>query len=276
MKKYNKATTAGTCQICQRQQKLPGGILAKHGYTTRHGYFTGTCKGSDSAPLEETCDYLKLIRNGTERFLKTVEAPVRPNVDGLNWRERNNALAPYEQKVGQIRGAELFVAKANRIIADWKPGTVKPVAVIEGVETKRKAVSTGIRAAARQANELKYVARRKLDGFAHAYRSIYNNDTPRRPDENGLEWAERVAPLGYLDEIVWKSPTVKSFAKLGFKVIEEARKDRSEVIDRHVWTCIRQQVFALVCGVNRAIREYNSAKEAHQQLKDAAAAEKAR
>jgi hypothetical protein len=48
-----KATHNGHCQVCGRQQAVrDGGRLAKHGYTTKWGFFSGTCSGSDIEPLE--------------------------------------------------------------------------------------------------------------------------------------------------------------------------------------------------------------------------------
>lgn len=49
-----KATHNGTCQACGRVQAVNNktGRLAKHGYTVDYGYFSGTCSGSDKAPLE--------------------------------------------------------------------------------------------------------------------------------------------------------------------------------------------------------------------------------
>lgn len=49
------ATHDGTCQICGARQRLPGGLLAKHGYDVQHGFFNGVCIGSDHAPFEEDC-----------------------------------------------------------------------------------------------------------------------------------------------------------------------------------------------------------------------------
>jgi hypothetical protein len=45
----------GTCQWCGSPQKLPGGVLAKHGYTVHNGWFQGTCLGSGTSPYEESC-----------------------------------------------------------------------------------------------------------------------------------------------------------------------------------------------------------------------------
>jgi hypothetical protein len=47
-----KATHRGTCQCCGRLQKLPGGLLSKHGYTVDWGYFNGVCWGAHHQPLE--------------------------------------------------------------------------------------------------------------------------------------------------------------------------------------------------------------------------------
>lgn len=53
-----KATHAGTCQICGAVQKLPGGVLAKHGYTTRWGFFSGICQGAGNLPFEQSADLI--------------------------------------------------------------------------------------------------------------------------------------------------------------------------------------------------------------------------
>ena len=48
-----KATHTGHCQICGSGQKLPGGRLAKHGYTVKWGFFSGVCNGSHELPFEQ-------------------------------------------------------------------------------------------------------------------------------------------------------------------------------------------------------------------------------
>lgn len=49
-----KATHKGTCQVCGAVQKLPRGRLAAHGYTTKWGFFSGTCSGSHHLPFEQS------------------------------------------------------------------------------------------------------------------------------------------------------------------------------------------------------------------------------
>lgn len=46
------ATHTGICQLCGKRHMLPGGKLAKHGYTLDYGFFNGTCRGSDELPFE--------------------------------------------------------------------------------------------------------------------------------------------------------------------------------------------------------------------------------
>jgi hypothetical protein len=49
----NKATHNGHCQVCGSGQKLPGGVLSKHGYTRRWGFFDGVCSGAGYLPFEQ-------------------------------------------------------------------------------------------------------------------------------------------------------------------------------------------------------------------------------
>jgi hypothetical protein len=53
-----KSTHRGRCQACDSLQKLPGGVLAAHGYTTRWGFFAGTCNGAGHMPFEQSKDYI--------------------------------------------------------------------------------------------------------------------------------------------------------------------------------------------------------------------------
>ena len=74
-----KATHNGTCQACGRTQAVKAnGRLAKHGYTVDWGYFSGTCTGSDKAPLEHATDHneeivARLMAHGKKLAAATVE-----------------------------------------------------------------------------------------------------------------------------------------------------------------------------------------------------------
>lgn len=54
-----KATHSGTCQVCGRLQKLPEGVLAKHGYNLRFGFFNGVCWGAGYRPFEQATDAIE-------------------------------------------------------------------------------------------------------------------------------------------------------------------------------------------------------------------------
>lgn len=55
-----KHTHTGRCQICDSRQAVDvvKGTVAKHGYTKRWGFFTGTCWGAGHEPLETNKDLL--------------------------------------------------------------------------------------------------------------------------------------------------------------------------------------------------------------------------
>jgi len=54
-----KATHEGTCQCCGSFQKLPSGVLSKHGYTVDWGYFSGVCQGAGKLPFEQSKDLIE-------------------------------------------------------------------------------------------------------------------------------------------------------------------------------------------------------------------------
>ena len=81
------ATHTGTCQLCGKRHMLPGGKLAKHGYTVDYGYFNGTCRGSDELPFEQSKDVAERALAGAishrDHLLATAEAvPLAGYEDG--------------------------------------------------------------------------------------------------------------------------------------------------------------------------------------------------
>jgi hypothetical protein len=78
-----KATHQGSCQVCGHFQKLPNNRLALHGYTTRWGFFSGTCEGSKHLPFEVSCD---LIKSAIERT-KALVLSTQEEIDGLKTSE---------------------------------------------------------------------------------------------------------------------------------------------------------------------------------------------
>lgn len=68
-----KATHYGSCQACGCRQKLPGGVLALHGYTTAWGFFSGICAGSKHLPFEVSCDLIKSTIERTQALLTSTQ-----------------------------------------------------------------------------------------------------------------------------------------------------------------------------------------------------------
>jgi len=66
-----KATHYGNCQACGAEQKLPGGILAKHGYRVSKWarMFEGVCPGAGELPLQVSCALI-------ERFITQTKANI--------------------------------------------------------------------------------------------------------------------------------------------------------------------------------------------------------
>ena len=77
------STHDGHCQICGKLQRLPGGMLAKHGYQVHGrskggwgGYFSGQCWGSHHSPYEESCELVKLSIERAHRDIANLEEQI--------------------------------------------------------------------------------------------------------------------------------------------------------------------------------------------------------
>lgn len=71
-----KATHYGTCQVCGRQQKLPGGFMSKHGYTVEWGWFNGVCPGADHLPFEKSKDLIEKAIKDVQANIAALEAEI--------------------------------------------------------------------------------------------------------------------------------------------------------------------------------------------------------
>lgn len=100
-----KATHRGTCQACDRVQMLPGGRLAKHGYTKRWGFLSGTCIGSHREPLEVSRDLVTKCIARSENTVVNLQ------------RQREEILASETRAWKRI-----YDQAGNRY--EWRPGTV--------------------------------------------------------------------------------------------------------------------------------------------------------
>lgn len=128
-----KATHMGHCQICGSLQKLPNNKLSLHGYTTKHGFFSGQCMGSRRLPIEvspdaiqESIDYVERaivrndatsleVSNDTQHYFKDRES-------GL-WRTgeyvKEDGQTFFKDKNFKYR-IKFFVSSVERLAADQK------------------------------------------------------------------------------------------------------------------------------------------------------------
>jgi len=79
-----KATHKGICQVCGRQQRLPGDFVSKHGYTVEWGWFNGVCPGSDELPFEKSKDLIdKAIEDVKQNIVALQEEIETVTADGF-------------------------------------------------------------------------------------------------------------------------------------------------------------------------------------------------
>jgi hypothetical protein len=109
-----KATHDGNCQICGRLQRLPGGLLAAHGYTVEWGFFSGTCPGSHATPFQVSTHLIEAAIACQETAIDSLKAdaaalrnPANPdNVAGRAWHRSydGNSKRGYFWEKGTVRG----------------------------------------------------------------------------------------------------------------------------------------------------------------------------
>jgi len=59
----------GNCQCCGRQQAVVGGLMSKHGYTVKDGWFSGVCSGRNFAPIQ-------VSRTMTDKIIADISAEI--------------------------------------------------------------------------------------------------------------------------------------------------------------------------------------------------------
>ncbi len=66
----------GHCQLCGHFQKLPAGVLSKHGYTKEWGFFSGTCPGSRALPYEVSTSEIDLAITSANQSVVRLQAQI--------------------------------------------------------------------------------------------------------------------------------------------------------------------------------------------------------
>ena len=235
-----KSTHIGTCQLCNAVQKLPGGRLASHGYTIRWGFFAGVCSGSHQLPLEESCDYLRHVRD-----------VVQASIDECKPEER--------------AARKQFLAAASRILADWKPGQLAVVSELEQAESVKKAAAAGIRVASANLKSAKYHLSNvveKFNGFASS-RCYAELATLDRPTSTEAYYLLPDAARAALNKAVNKIHS--KWAKLESHNINRARAAAEAVKASQTdaaWLAAADAVLAAVAVYAVALEAYNALKAA--------------
>jgi hypothetical protein len=64
-----------TCQICEREVKVPHGLTSHHGYTRPgNGWQTGSCPGARELPYELSCEMIPPIIKGIKNYVAGLQA----------------------------------------------------------------------------------------------------------------------------------------------------------------------------------------------------------
>jgi hypothetical protein len=151
----NKATHYGTCQLCGSFQKLPGGVLADHGYNVSWGSFVGTCHGSRRAPFEQDKSYIEAELVRGQRILAELVPVENPGYMVIS---RMPQFLSDEEKAKKVewskycqikRGWEQFIAFNTPRCAKWEPKELTPVVEEDARRDSAKKSVKGIRELAR-------------------------------------------------------------------------------------------------------------------------------
>jgi len=137
------ATHIGHCQICLRVCKLPGGLVARHGYRRpRWGHEVGHCLGGACLPWEGSCEravwYLERLSTYLASDRVVLAKYESGEVDTLYRKSRvtgQQMLITKEDPTWEltlretIRGVQYQITDIDRAgkaltvrIAAWKPG----------------------------------------------------------------------------------------------------------------------------------------------------------
>lgn len=108
------ATHRGTCQVCGRLQKLPGGVLSKHGYTKKWGFFEGTCPGADYRPYEIAYDRIQYSIDRTNKQIRDLQDEATRLQGPIDTNEA--PFHKYDSYFGGYYEATVIVSMENGVI----------------------------------------------------------------------------------------------------------------------------------------------------------------
>jgi hypothetical protein len=67
--KATQTQTRGNCQCCGREQAVVNGMMSKHGYTVKQGWFSGVCSGRNYLPVQ-------VSRVQTDKIIAEISAEI--------------------------------------------------------------------------------------------------------------------------------------------------------------------------------------------------------
>jgi hypothetical protein len=89
----------GNCQCCGRQQAIVNGLMSKHGYTVKEGWFSGICSGRNYAPIQ-------VSRTTTDKIIADISAEI-PELIAKAEKVKSGELTPKTVKVRMISKEEI-------------------------------------------------------------------------------------------------------------------------------------------------------------------------
>lgn len=205
-------THRGNCQICDSLQAVDNktGLLAKHGYDVKFGFFNGTCKGAHHQPLQVSKDLIATVIEsvktqviGLKSLASKVSLSTSPNVSrrvyrNYKWvvedfevREDNSdiwnrdthkctiaeAIKAYNDKRlssinREISQLEGYIDWQTQRLANWKPGQLIEAKRIEAQRSEKVAATK----AEREAKKAAKLARQEAFRVAQEARQIWTEE----------------------------------------------------------------------------------------------------
>ena len=89
----------GNCQCCGRQQAVVNGLMSKHGYTVKEGWFSGVCSGRNYAPIQ-------VSRTITDKIIADISAEI-PELIAKAEKVKSGEITPKTVKVRMMSKEEI-------------------------------------------------------------------------------------------------------------------------------------------------------------------------
>ena len=160
-----KATHYGTCQLCGSLQKLPGGVLATHGYQIEWHQFHGICRGTGFAPFEKSKRLALEQISLSEQYLATFPELPEPEISRFNYhvRTKDPAVIAYRERRDTRRAHQSMISWLKPRCEQWVERPLLDVAEEDRKTETVKVASRNVRELARLRNDAKYDLSKAID-----------------------------------------------------------------------------------------------------------------